>query len=382
MTDNRTPRKSGYIPEAKAFFEPEQERERETAKKPKPESEKKQLSPKTRKIILFSSVGAALAVVIGVFAGSMGSGGKDDDRNNQLQSMKEETTTSSEATTTEATEPPVTTDGYNREVLPQWQKYRDLNEDTIGWIKIGDTYVNYPVLQSLEYDDAGNLVGNNAFYLDHNFDKVKSNRGAIFADWHVPIDSSAHPGNTIVYGHNMADDKGDGKYFAYVSHYYAQAFGMNAYKNNPTITFETVYDDQRTTYKIFAGMFVNTLEQHGEVFNYHRVFNFADKGEFYAYVGEIMDRSSFYTDVDLEYGDELLTLSTCYYPFGSEVDSRFALFARRVRPGEDENVDVDAAYVNPNPKYFDYYYKVNGGSWKGRKWDTSKIKGFDEFYNN
>jgi len=379
MTENRTPRKSGYIPEAPEFDEPAKKQnsgKKETGKKPP------KLSPKARKIVLFSSIGAALAVVIGVFVGSMGDGGKDDDRNNQLQSMKEETTTSSSATTTESTEPPVTTDGYNREVLPQWQKYRDLNEDTVGWIKIDGTYVNYPVMQSLEYDDSGALVGNNAFYLDHNFDKEKNIRGAIFADWHVPIDSSAHPGNTILYGHNMADDKGDGKYFAYVSHYYAQAFGMNAYKNNPTITYETVYDGERTTYKIFAGMFVNTLEKHGEVFNYHRVFNFANEGEFFDYVGEILDRSSFYTDVDLEYGDELLTLSTCYYPFGSDVDSRFALFARRVRPGEDESVDANAAYVNPNPKYFDYYYKVNGGSWKGRKWDTSKVKGFDEYYNN
>lgn len=372
MTENKTPRKSGYIPEAPEFGDAP----KEAGKKPL------KISAKTRKIALFCAIGAALAVVIGVFVGSMGDGGKDDDRNNTLQLMKEETTEPTSESSTETTEPPATDDGLNREVLPQWEKYRELNDETIGWIKIGDTYVNYPVMQSLEYDAAGKLIGNNSFYLDHNFDKAKSNRGAIFADWHVPFDSSARPGNTILYGHNMADDKGDGKYFAYVSHYYAQAFGMSAYKKNPTVTFETVYDDQRATYKIFAGMFVNTLEKHGEVFNYHRVFSFANEGEFYAYVGEIMDRSSFYTDVDLEYGDELLTLSTCYYPFGSDVDSRFALFARRVRPGEDESVNTEVAYVNPNPKYFDYYYKVNGGSWKGRSWDTSKVKGIDGFYNN
>ena len=92
-----------------------------------------------------------------------------------------------------------------------------------------------------------------------------------------------------------------------------------------------------------------------------------------------MDRSLFYTDVDLEYGDELLTLSTCYYPFGKEVDTRFVLFARRVREGESAEVDTSKAYINDDPLYFDYWYQLYGGSWGGRKWDTTKVKGLDKF---
>jgi sortase B len=76
-----------------------------------------------------------------------------------------------------------------------------------------------------------------------------------------------------------------------------------------------------------------------------------------------MDRSLFFTDVDLEYGDELLTLSTCYYPLTKDAaDTRFVVFARRLREGESAEVDTSKAVENSNPLYFDTYYKMNGGS--------------------
>ena len=107
-----------------------------------------------------------------------------------------------------------------------------------------------------------------------------------------------------------------------------------------------------------------------------------------------MDRSLFFTDVDLEYGDELLTLSTCYYPLTKDAaDTRFVVFARRVREGESAEVDTSKAVENSNPLYFDTYYKMNGGSWNGRNWDADpdstdtskthlKIKGFEEYYKS
>ena len=55
--------------------------------------------------------------------------------------------------------------------------------------------------------------------------------------------------------------------------------------------------------------------------------------------------------MDVEYGDEFLTLSTCSNEFSN---SRFAVFARKVRDGEDETVDVSQAYLNPNAKEPDW----------------------------
>jgi len=337
---------------------------------------------KTRKIVLLSSIAAGLVVVCAVFAGSAINANKDDGINDALRAIKEDQTSESETTTAApVTEPePEPNPAGNTEILPQWAELYAQNKDLVGWVKIDGTYIDYPVVQRIVLDGDGQAIGTNDYYLDHNFKGEKSNRGTVFVDWHVPLVSELHrPDNTVLYGHNMVSDYGDGKYFAFVTNYFAQYKGNGTYKEHPTITFETIYDNKRTTYKIFAGIFANTEEKHGEVFNYYRVRTIDSEDVFYDFIGKVMDRSTFYTDVDIEYGDEFLTLSTCYFPLGNDIDTRYALFARRVRPGEDESVNTDGYSLNPSPLYFDYYYKTIGGSWQGRNWDTSKIKGFDEY---
>ena len=131
------------------------------------------------------------------------------------------------------------------------------------------------------------------------------------------------------------------------------------------------------TYKIFAGVLANTQEQYGEVFKYINKTSFKNQDDFNKFIINVMDRSWFYTDVDLQYGDQLLTLSTCYWPLGEEVDTRWVIFARKVRPGESEYVDTSLATRNYGAKLFDYYYSMIGGQWYGSKWDTSKLKGYN-----
>jgi sortase B len=224
----------------------------------------------------------------------------------------------------------------------------------------------------------------NSWYLERNFDQVYTGPqtpGTIFADGRTPIISYHRPDNTTLYGHNMQA----GTKFAYLIRYHAPHYLLTAYEKDPTVEFITIYDDEndvRNTYKIFAGILQNTQEEHGEVFWYFRQRHINSQGEFFGFIGDIMDRSTFYTDVDIRYGDEILTLSTCYYPLGRHIDSRFVVFARRVRPGEDPSVDVSKATINLDALYFDRWYRDRGGSWGGRKWDTSKVIGFDEFYNN
>ena len=66
--------------------------------------------------------------------------------------------------------------------------------------------------------------------------------------------------------------------------------------------------------------------------------------------------------MDVKYGDQLLALSTC----DTEVENsnstpfRMALIARKVRPGESEEVDVSKASINKNvemPKEWVKKYK-------------------------
>lgn len=249
-------------------------------------------------------------------------------------------------------------------ILDKYVAFYDQNPDIVGWIKIDDTPIDYPVLQ---YKD-------NDFYLYRDFEKKDSKYGSIFADFSVKLTSESRPNNTVLYGHNISS----GTYFAKLTNYYPRKYGsLNFYLTHPTVTFDTIYEEG--TYKVFAGIFINTEEKHGDVYQYFTKRTFKDKSAFYDFAQNILDRSVFYTGVDLEYGDEILTLSTCYYPLGNDVDTRFAVFARRVRDGESADVDVSVAYTNPSPLYFDYYYRVNGGSWAGREWDTSLVKGLDEF---
>jgi sortase B len=251
----------------------------------------------------------------------------------------------------------------------EWDKMYEENDHLVGWLKIGDTIIDYPVVQ---YTD-------NSFYLNHNFNRRRHFDGALFVDWHTPIINTRRPDNTVIYGHNL----NNGKKFRWLMNYYTMPTGSrnldSAYNSNPTVEFSTIYCDERTTYKIFAAMFINSDSAHGEVWNYFRQRFFPTQDHFFYFMGQAMDRSVFYTDVDVMYGDEIMTLSTCYYPFRHTSD-RFVVFARRVREGEDPTVDVSKAYINPSPLYFDYYYRRRGGSWDGRNWDTSKIVGFDEWY--
>ena len=266
------------------------------------------------------------------------------------------------------------------EILPEWRELHERNNHLVGWMKLGDTVIDYPVVQVLEDEWEFEGYTGNTYYLKRDFDKKHDEKGSLFVDWHTPIVNKRRPDNTIIYGHNMRT----GLKFNYLINYFTEPNGKDlsaAYHDNPTIDFTTVYDNERSTYKIFATMYINTMPEHGEVFNYFQRRFFNSRHDFFDYIGNVMDRSVFYTDVDIEYGDEILTLSTCFFPFGREVDSRVVVVARRVREGEESTVDTSKAYINSDPLYFDYYYRMRGGAWNGRNWDTSKVKGFDEYYS-
>ena len=262
-----------------------------------------------------------------------------------------------------------------QEVPEILDKFVDLyaeNSDIVGWITVGGGahLISYPVMMN-EYD--------NEYYLYRNFNKEDSKSGSIFCDNHILPFTDAN--NLVIYGHNMAS----GEYFAKLTYYnpystHASTF-IEYYQQYPTVQFDTLWEEG--TYKIFAGMFTNVEDVDGYPYPYHRKRMFNNELEFMDFMGNIMDRSTFYTGVDVEYGDKLLTLSTCYYyPTGTDVDSRFVLFARKLREGEDPSVDVSKIVVNKDPLFFDTYYRKVGGSWGGRTWDVDYpwlVKDFDKY---
>ncbi len=344
---------------------------------------------KTRKTKRFAAVLAAVCVLLASSCG--GNEQATEAATGEVTTVPPETTTTERTTmapivtttTAVTTLPPLP--AMTGEVPGDHAEYGDpktyedfynVNNDMVGWINIeipGEVDINEPVVQG----------ENNTYYLTHDFNGNEVKEGAIFADFKYKFTTRTRPANIILYGHNMASGRSFAKLTRYcvwnTSKITGQRLGISQYIASPTIKFDTVWE--QGTYKIFAAMFVNTQTKNGSVFKYYKQRKIPNEKQFYDYIGNIMDRSMICTDVDLEYGDELLTLSTCYYPLGKEnADTRFVVFARRVREGESEEVDTSKAYENPDPLYFDYYYQVRGGSWGGRNWDTSKVKGFDEFY--
>lgn len=234
------------------------------------------------------------------------------------------------------------------------------NPDTRAWIKITGTYLNDVVVQGESM---------NSKYLKLAFDGSESVSGTVYSHYNNKWDGTDQ--NIILFGHNMLN----GERFASVRYYIpndASREPIAFYKVHPTVMLATPNGGSQT-YKIFAGVIANTDSQYGDVFKYANKTSFSDVNDFNNFIIDVMDRSWFFTDVDITYGDQLLTLSTCWWPLGQDVDTRWVLFARKVRPGESEYVDTSLATRNYNAKLFDYYYTQIGGQWYGSKWDKSKL---------
>lgn len=261
------------------------------------------------------------------------------------------------------------------------------NNEFCGWINIDGTNINYPVMQTLDadnfvpcktYDSLGycsfcdqikaspHLA--KQFYLHHDFDRNYLFDGNIFADYEGKFGPSEMPHNTILYGHNMLYKH----QFAALSNYKVIDF----LKLSPVVDFSTLYQDNK--YKIFSVFLVPTTEEYGEIFDYHNQVYFDNSAEFYDFVLECMDRSLYETGVDIEYGDEFLTLSTCDESTGFN-DMRLVIVARKVRVNESPEVNTDMIVRKDSVKYFDAYYSAYGNKWKGRTWDVSLVKGMAEY---
>lgn len=222
-----------------------------------------------------------------------------------------------------------------QETPPVQEKYVELKnkyQDFAGKLIIKGLSMDFPVAQ---YTD-------NNHYLQYNFDGQPDKHGEIFIDYRNDLINLSQ--NTIIYGHNMRD----GTQFGLLNLYKT----LSSYEACPVITFNTIYKDYK--WKVFAAFLINTRPEHdnGYVFNYTRT-SFANEQEFESFYEEVMQRSYYITDVDVNSNDKILTLSTCSLLID---DSRFVVMARLVRDGESETVDTSAAKLNPKQRFPQAWY--------------------------
>ena len=191
------------------------------------------------------------------------------------------------------------------EVLEEYKNLFNLNKKLIGWLKIDDTIIDYPVMQTID----------NEYYLDHNVNQEKDRNGALFLD--KDCDVLAPSTNLIIYGHHMKS----GRMFGNLDDYASEKY----YKKHPIIQFDTIYE--KGTYEIMY-VFRSKVYSEGEVvFKYYQFIDCYSEQEFDSYMQEMAAMSLYDTGVTAEYGDRLLTLSTC----DSTVDDgRFVVVAKRI----------------------------------------------------
>lgn len=162
-------------------------------------------------------------------------------------------------------------------------KLNEINSDILGIIKVNNTNINYPFVQT----------DNNEYYIDHSLNKEKNNAGWIFMDYRSNIETSR---NVILYGHGRYD----GTMFGTIKNMLDPSWYNK--KENLTIEIETA--NKYYNYEIFS-LYIITVEDY-----YLRVI-FNNDIEYSKFLNIIQERSINNFNTDLNDTKQILTLSTC-----------------------------------------------------------------------
>lgn len=181
------------------------------------------------------------------------------------------------------------------------------NSEIVAYIQIEGTNINYPVLQTTDND----------YYVTHNYKKEYSELGAIFLDKDSNL--SKPTTNYLIYGHRSKN----GLMFEDLVNYKKEEF----YKEHPIIKFTTPTEDSE--YEIIA-VFLSRIYYKSEknVFRYYYFINAENEEQYNEYITNSKKASLYDTGKTAEYGEQLLTLSTCEY---SQEDGRLAVVAKKVK---------------------------------------------------
>lgn len=243
-----------------------------------------------------------------------------------------------ETTVPEEETDPTLPDGTPYTDRQDWEELKKINTDIKAWIHIPNTAINYPVLMS-DKDGYGYQ-----YYLHRNYDGSYLYAGSIFIDYRSKqgVDSK----NIITHGHKM----NNGTMYHDLINYGAYSGDLEYYKQAPTLFFNTPEGVEQ--WIIFSVYKTNTLERHGEFFNYFHG-EFSSDAQFMNYVYNVKMRSLFDVPVPINEDDQLITLSTCSHEY---TDFRTVMVARKIRAGESVKQYIDKATVNEEAYWPDVYY--------------------------
>lgn len=159
------------------------------------------------------------------------------------------------------------------------------NSDTIGWINVNNTNINYPYVQGKD----------NSYYLTHSYDKSYNEAGWVFLDYRNS--STLSDKNNILYAHSRLDKTMFGSL--------SKTLKSNWYNNKDNHIIRLSTESENTMWQIFS---VYKIPEE----SYYITTNFNTDSEYETFLNTIKGRSIHNFNTTLTVEDKILTLSTCY----------------------------------------------------------------------
>lgn len=211
------------------------------------------------------------------------------------------------------------------------------NKDIKGWLKIEGTNINCAVCQN----------NNDEFYINHNQLGKRSRYGALFLSASDSFERKGSDRNIVIFGNNMKD----GTMFGSLKKYR----NLNFYKQNPCV--QLYYGEKAEAYIIFAVMLVSSSTNDGDqIYKPYKSY-FADNNGFDSWLKETRSRSMINTTVEVDYGDDILTLVTVADDFEG---ARLVVMAKKSDEWDASHIEVNDSTVNPQIKYPKIWYSTRG----------------------
>lgn len=159
------------------------------------------------------------------------------------------------------------------------------NSDTVGWIQVSGTNVNYPIVQTT----------NNEYYLNHQFDKKYNSAGWVFMDYRN--NSKNFDNNTIIYAHGRLNKT----MFGSLRNVVKKSWYSN--KDNHIVKIST--ENENTLWQVFSTYQIKTTNDYLQI-------DFSNAEQYLSFLNMLKDRSIYKYSATLSSSDRIITLSTCH----------------------------------------------------------------------
>lgn len=159
------------------------------------------------------------------------------------------------------------------------------NSDTVAFLKVNGTNINYPVVQT----------NDNEYYLHHSYNKTKNDAGWVFLDYRNNLDNLQE--NSIIYAHGRYDTTMFGSLKnVFKSDWYNKTDNYVVYLSTPK---------KNMLWQIFSVYKIKTE-------TYYLTSSFASDESYQKFINTIKERSKYNFNTNVTTNDRILTLSTCY----------------------------------------------------------------------